>query len=322
MAEPREFDAPVIFGPSAARTCVFAPRRHDDKYRRGVVGFATGSIEYPGAARLGVEAAAHAGCGMVRYLGPGEVGADLVRARPETVLRTGRCTALVAGSGITDLNDDPTRAAEVSTLIERGLPVVLDAGALTLPLPNDAAHERRVVLTPHAREFARLARRIDQLGAHLDDDDAVAAEAIAGDPEWWARRLAAATGATVLLKGVDTIVASADGAECFRVTAPTSVLATAGSGDVLAGLIGALVAVTEGREQSERPSLARLAAAGAWIHGRAALLASTRAAQPMADARVAIAETPTDPVLAPVTPLEVAGATPAVIGALLMEDRA
>ncbi|MHC2999290.1 ADP-dependent NAD(P)H-hydrate dehydratase [Microbacterium sp. HJ5] len=233
------------------------PTAADDKYSRGVLGVRTGSDAYPGAAVLGVEAAWRAGLGMVRYLGPDRPTALVLARRPETVAADGRVQAWLIGSG----TDASTRSADESVAL-RGIlhdtdPVVVDAGALDLAADGTAAR----ILTPHDREHARLRSR---LGLAVAGPDRVAA----------ARETADATGAVVLLKGAVTVVA-APGGGGIEVSAGTPWLATAGTGDVLAGVIGALVAGAVGADRStDAPSLASLAAAGAWLHGHAARIAS------------------------------------------------
>jgi len=236
---------------TAAETAsvVLAPRDHDDKYSRGVVGLHTGSRTYPGAAVLGVEGAWRTGAGLVRYVGDDAVGAFVLQRRPETVLRAGRVGAWVIGSGT-----DPTErtGAERSALIDLlhgEARVIVDAGALDLIGESSAP----LILTPHDGEFAALAHRVGV----IPSDDRVA-DTVA---------LAAAIGHTVLRKGAVTTVAEPDGS-VVEVRAATPWLATAGAGDVLAGVIGTLAA--------QRPTLTGfdIAAAGAWVHGRAARIAA------------------------------------------------
>src|SRR3954451_339058 len=104
----------------------------DDKYSRGVVGVLTGSAESPGAAVLGVEGAARAGAGMVRYLGDEGAARYVLQRRPEVVTAPGRVQAWLRGSGM----DASSRSEEVGERIRKALaenvPVVLDAGALDL----------------------------------------------------------------------------------------------------------------------------------------------------------------------------------------------
>lgn len=237
---------PTLWTPDDAAAVLRVPGEHDDKYTRGVLGVITGSTMYPGAAVLTVEAALRTGIGMVRYLGP-ERAADLVLARrPEAVTADGRVQAWLLGSGMDAVRRD-TRSMIVA--LGQGLPAVLDGGALDLH--DEAAGP--VVITPHYRELARV------IGADVD--------AIAAEPARWASTAAEALGATVLLKGHTTYVAG--GGELFAVRSAPSWLATAGSGDALAGILGALVA-----SAGEHPELARLAATAALVHGLAGARAS------------------------------------------------
>lgn len=308
------------------RACVFAPRPDDHKYRRGTVLMATGSERFPGAALLGVEAAVLAGAGMVRYLGPAPLGAELVLRRPETVLDAPagdpgprRADAVVFGSGIPDLRDDPRRRTAARVLAEAALPggepvhaCVADAGALPLvaDLVNRGKRLGHVLLTPHSGELAGL------LGAVKGSPHAVAdVEADRARSAW---RTSARTGAIVLLKGRETLVAEPEGT-VLSVTSPSCWLASAGTGDVLAGLIGALAAIAARREPEERPGLPRLAAAAAWLHGRAAWLAAAGALGPVDPLRVLepgerLAAGPTG---GPVAASELARRLPTVIAALL-----
>ncbi|WP_345546670.1 ADP/ATP-dependent (S)-NAD(P)H-hydrate dehydratase [Microbacterium jejuense] len=234
------------------------PTAADDKYSRGVLGMRTGSNPYPGAAVLGVEAAWRTGLGMVRYLGPSRA-ADLVLARrPETVTADGRVQAWVIGSGTDAATRTPSDTAALRALLSDTDPVVADAGALDLAVEDEATAPR--ILTPHDREHARLRAA---LGLAVAGADRAAA----------ARETAAATGAVVLLKGAVTVVAAPDG-WTVTVDAGTPWLATAGTGDVLAGVIGALVAGAAAGAAPAAATLAALAASGAWLHGRAGVIAA------------------------------------------------
>jgi hydroxyethylthiazole kinase-like uncharacterized protein yjeF len=233
------------------------PTASDDKYSRGVLGIRTGSDSYPGAAVLGVEAAWRAGLGMVRYLGPERPTALVLARRPETVVVEGRVQAWLIGSGTDTAARLSHETAALRGILHDTDPVVVDAGALDLAA--DATAPR--ILTPHEREHARLRAALG-LG-HAGSERAVAA-----------RETAEATGAVVLLKGATTVVA-APGVAAIEVTAGTPWLATAGTGDVLAGAIGALLAAAaaDGRA-ADASSLAAIAASGAWLHGHAGRLAS------------------------------------------------
>ncbi|MGD8195837.1 ADP-dependent NAD(P)H-hydrate dehydratase [Herbiconiux sp. P18] len=249
----------------AASECIAVPGAHDDKYSRGVLGIVTGSDEYPGAAVLGVDAAVRTGLGMVRYLGPARASDLVLRARPEVVTAAGRVQAWLIGSGMStgDRDADTTRALQRA--IGDGVPVVVDAGALDLVerLTGPA------VLTPHAGELVTLLTR-----SGVDVDRAT----VEADPEHWAARAADATGQVVLLKGRTTHVCAPErpGRErtAARVEAPSSWAATAGSGDVLGGIVGAIVATHAGEVLADPDRLVALAATGAFVHAWAAQRAS------------------------------------------------
>ena len=247
MVEVREW--------SRADTVPFlrVPSPTDDKYSRGVVALRTGSAAYPGAAVLGVEAAWRTGAGYVRYVGEGRASDAVIARRPETVTGgdTGRTRigAWVIGSGTDAAGRDPEEGAALSEILAGTVPVVVDAGALDLAAAADAP----ILVTPHAGELARL-RELLQLPP---DGDRVA----------MAAETAARISGTVLLKGAQTLIAAPDGA-IIAVEAGTGWMATAGTGDVLAGILGALIAANP-----DAP-LAETAAAGAWLHGHAGRLAA------------------------------------------------
>jgi hydroxyethylthiazole kinase-like uncharacterized protein yjeF len=223
----------------------------DDKYTRGVVGMRTGSPAYPGAAVLGVEAAWRAGAGMVRYVGEPEVGRAVLARRPETVLAAGRVQAWVIGSGTDPTHRSAPEERALRDLLEGEAPVVVDAGALDLAAGATAP----VLVTPHAGEFARLRRMLG-----LDPDAGAGADAV--------RQTASLLGAAVLRKGAETIVAT-PGGWCARIRSGTPWLSTAGTGDVLAGVLGAIIAAASEREGFDVETLGPLAATGAWVHGAA-----------------------------------------------------
>lgn len=241
--------------PADAGAHIAVPREFDDKYSRGVLGIVTGSDRYPGAAVLGVEAALRTGLGMVRYLGP-ERATDLVlQRRPEVVTSNGRVQAWLAGSGMDHEDRDAEVLAFLGTALEQDVPVVLDGG--TLDFVDRATGP--VVVTPHFRELGRL------MGVDAGE--------IAADPAAWARRAAGELHATVLLKGHVTYVAGVD--TCLSVSEAPSWLATAGAGDALAGILGALVATHSSDIVADAALMARLAATAAFVHGRAAARASS-----------------------------------------------
>ncbi len=240
-------------GDAAAHIAV--PGVDDDKYSRGVLGIISGSAQYPGAAVLGVDAALRTGVGMVRYLGP-ERAANLVLARrPETVTAPGRVQAWLLGSGMDHDQTEPAAEQGIATALGSGVPVVLDGGLLH----RHTEAQGPTVVTPHHGELARL------LG--------VDREAIAADPPRAAARAAEVFGVTVALKGNTTHIATPDGTRML-VRAPTTWLATAGTGDSLAGILGALVATHAAATESDSGLLARLAATACLVHGLAAERAS------------------------------------------------
>jgi ADP-dependent NAD(P)H-hydrate dehydratase / NAD(P)H-hydrate epimerase len=234
------------------------PRPPDAHKWRSAVVVAAGSPGMTGAAHLAARAAQRAGAGMVRVASPGlehdpglpteAVGIATPPAGWDTVVldQLGRARALVIGPGLG--RRASTDAAVLPTVAAAGVPVLVDGDGLFAlgadPAAALAGRPAPTILTPHDGEFARLA-------GHPPGADRLAA----------ARGLAAATGAVVLLKGPTTVVARPDGRALLS-TMGDARLATAGTGDVLAGVIGALLA--QGVPAFEA------AAAGAWLHGRAA----------------------------------------------------
>jgi ADP-dependent NAD(P)H-hydrate dehydratase / NAD(P)H-hydrate epimerase len=218
------------------------------KYTRGVVGVATGSASFPGAALLSTAGAVAGPAGMVRYAGPAySVVATLhpsVVVTPK-VSEAGRVQAWICGSG---MSDDQRARDEVRAVLAAPVPIVLDADALTMMVdgtlaPHLRARSAPTVLTPHDSEFKRLAGSEpgeDRLGAALN--------------------LAAWTRSVVLLKGDRTVIAAPDGEAWVNPTG-TPALATAGSGDVLGGLLGSLLA-------AGLPPV-RAAVVAAYVHGLA-----------------------------------------------------
>lgn len=256
-----------------------------DKYSRGVLGVIAGGETYTGAALLSVTAAVCAGAGMVRYVGP-PAAASLVRAQvPEAVMGSGQVQAWVVGPGLDP--DDSDQVAAALEVLGADLPCVVDAGGLDLldgPRPRAGA---RTLLTPHAGELARLLNRIDPPEADQAPLDAATVRRL---PVATARRAAELLHATVLLKGAVTLVVPPpkSGLPVRAQADAPPWLATAGSGDVLAGLAGALLAA--GLDPLEAGSLAAL------VHGLAGVEANPGG---------------------PVRALAVAHAIPAVVARLL-----
>jgi hydroxyethylthiazole kinase-like uncharacterized protein yjeF len=272
---------PAVWVPDASDVARWWPRSaaSSTKYTRGVAGLATGSPAFPGAALMSVAGALAGPAGMIRYAGP--IGGDVVRAYPPVVISprvagAGRVQAWLCGCG---LGTDERARDELRAVLGSSVPAVLDADALTLLGDGElnAWLRRRTaptVVTPHDNEFTRVAG--EQVGP--DRVEAV-------------RQLAERLGVVVLLKGDRTIVATPDGMAWANPTG-TAALATAGTGDVLAGLIVSLLAAGLQAFQA--------AVAGAVVHGLAA--------------RRAVDELGGDP--APVSATDVAEALPQVIASL------
>jgi hydroxyethylthiazole kinase-like uncharacterized protein yjeF len=246
-----------------AARCIIIPSELDHKYSRGVLGIITGSAQYPGAAVLTTSAALATGLGMARFHSSSGLAHLVLHQSPEAVVQPGPVTAWLAGSGIHHKKyDDFTtflRHRWFSLLKRQSIPTVLDAGALHLA----GTLTQPTLITPHAGELSRL---LAQHGL------VVSSELIEADSITWAQKSSELLNVTVLLKGSKTVVAQ--GSRVITLPKATPFLATAGSGDVLAGIIGALVATNyiEILNSSER--LADVAATGAYIHNQAALLAS------------------------------------------------
>ncbi|MDR6787993.1 hydroxyethylthiazole kinase-like uncharacterized protein yjeF [Sphingomonas sp. BE138] len=234
---PTDSDAHVL-----ARPALAAPAVDAHKFTRGMVAVVRGRMA--GAAQLAARAAMHAGAGYVELLGATIPGAPhaLVRRRcDDQALGDPRIGALLIGPGLG--RDDEARAL-VEQALATGHPLVIDGDALHLVTPEQLhARAAPLILTPHAGEFAAL------FGA--SDADKLAA----------ARAAAARADATVVFKGPDTVIAGPDGRARLS-PAASSWLSTAGSGDVLAGAIAAMLA------GGHAPLDA--AAAGVWLHGEAA----------------------------------------------------
>ncbi len=242
-----------------SRAFITAPSKLDDKYSRGVLGVIAGSIQYPGAAVMVCEGALLTGVGMVRYLGPSKAENLMLTHRPEVVTQDGQVQAWTIGSGIDPNEIGWRRQRTMKAKVEQLIPVILDAGGLSL-LPQLRAPG---IITPHYRELASLLR---SSGTPVTDVQ------IQSEPKKWARFACEAFQVTVLLKGNVSYVASKDRGIELPPASPW--LATAGTGDVLAGIVGALVA-THSREIANQPEfLADLAATGSLIHAKAAEVAS------------------------------------------------
>ncbi|MEJ0076630.1 MAG: NAD(P)H-hydrate dehydratase [Alphaproteobacteria bacterium] len=240
------------------------PRLHGHKYSRGHAVVISGGMSFTGAARLAARGALRAGAGLVTLASPRAAlpvnaatnlaimvrpvdGAEELRA----FLADARLNAVALGPGLGVGSD--TRAL-VAAALDGERAVVLDADALTSFAEDPAAlfaaiasRHRPVVLTPHQGEFSRLFNNLSQ---SADKSSKLA----------FARAATRASGAIVLLKGPDTVIAAPDGRAAINENAPPW-LATAGAGDVLAGMIVGLLA-------QHMPAF-EAACAGAWLHGEA-----------------------------------------------------
>jgi hydroxyethylthiazole kinase-like uncharacterized protein yjeF len=213
------------------------------KYSRGVVGIAAGSSQYAGAAHLCVAGALTGMAGMVRFVGDADLGRRIVDRAPEVVAGAGRVQAWVVGPG-----GGGDAAEQLDAALEDGVPVVVDASALQ-HVPD--SFDVPALLTPHAGELAQM------LGVERDTVEA--------DPLGHAETAAERWGVTVLLKGARTVVATPGRTTRVNLTG-SPWLGTAGSGDVLAGLCGSLVA--SGADTHDAGSLA------AFLHGAASVRAN------------------------------------------------
>jgi hydroxyethylthiazole kinase-like uncharacterized protein yjeF len=245
------------------KKCIITPSELDNKYSRGVLGVITGSAKFPGAAVLSTASASATGIGMIRFHSNSGLAHLVLHSNPEVVVQPGAVTAWLAGSGI-----DAKRYSDFTTwlrhrwftlLAKQSVPTILDAGALHLA----GKFNQPTLITPHAGELARL---LTARGT------TVTSEAIEGNPKKWAQLASEKLNVVVLLKGSHTVVADADSIIELPVSTPW--LATAGSGDVLAGIVGALVATNYIEILNDRKRLSEVAASAAFIHNSAALLAS------------------------------------------------
>jgi ADP-dependent NAD(P)H-hydrate dehydratase / NAD(P)H-hydrate epimerase len=293
-------DEPIAVVLEGLDVAAWVPEPADDdyKYRRGVVGVAAGSRPYPGAALLVTSAARHANVGMVRFLDRGDGNAALVVGQYPDVVVDGeppadqvRATTWCGGSGFPG---DGVDALTVDAVLAAPVPVVLDAGALTVvadsadvraSIAERAAAGLVTVLTPHDGEFERLrpgllASSAGRLGA--------------------ARTAAAELKAIVVLKGPGTVIVDPAGVAVID-TEGTADLGTAGSGDVLTGIVGGLLSGAWATGRRDASSLVEAVAAGVWLHGRAGRLAALDA---------------------PVTATDISAALPAAIRAARFGDTA
>ncbi len=246
-----------------AAKCIITPSDLDHKYSRGVLGLITGSARFPGAAVLTTSAASATGVGMVRFHSSSGLAHLVLHSTPSAVVQPGKVAAWLVGSGISSkkYSDFTTwlRHRWFKLIQLQSVPTVLDAGALSLA----GSLEQPTVITPHSGELATLltARGVQ-----------VSAEGVEGNPKKWVHIAADTLGVTVLLKGATTYVANDE--LLIQLPVATPWLATAGSGDVLSGIMGALVATNAIEILNDYNHLAYVAASAAFIHNQAAERAS------------------------------------------------
>lgn len=257
---------PVVRALQAADVAALLPRptAESDKYRRGVLGVLAGSDRYPGAAVLATGSAIHGGAGMVRLASaqaarsavrqhwPEVVMAEIDPAKPApSIEAAGQVQAWAAGPG---MGTGPDAAGLLAAVLATSLPALVDADGITIAAGDKALLRRNAptLITPHAGELSRLT------GADREVIEARRLE--------HATAAAAGLGVTVLLKGSTTVIAAPDGGPVLVNATGSSWLATAGSGDVLTGLAGALLA--------QGVPVAQAAAAAAYLHGIAGRLAA------------------------------------------------
>jgi NAD(P)H-hydrate repair Nnr-like enzyme with NAD(P)H-hydrate dehydratase domain len=200
---------------------------------------------------------------MIRFHSSSGLAHLVLHSTPSVVVQPGKVTAWLMGSGI-----EAKKYSDITTWLRhrwfklatlQSVPTVLDAGALHLA----GSLEQPTVITPHSGELSKLL---------ISRGISVSAEAIEGNPKKWVQEAADTLGVTVLLKGSTTYVAN----DSLLIELPTATpwLATAGTGDVLAGIIGSLVATNTVEILNDYNHLAAVAASAAFIHARAADAAS------------------------------------------------
>lgn len=296
---------------SVREACVSVPLRTDSKYSRGVVALLTGSERYPGAGVLSASAACSAGAGYCRFWGPAQAQACLLLSHPELVFddeesltsALSRVSCWVVGSGFAGLDASEPRfplisqlfaqdyqCASSSPVVEAGALraadsasasasefasayVVVDAGALLAFVEARKTRKAgtstedsapRFVITPHTGEMARVMTALtSQRWTHQQVEE---------QPRQCAQYVADNLGCVVVLKGNTTYIAAPE--EQYELSSPTTWLASAGTGDVLAGILGALIAHNSAKLRDRKVSLATVCATSVLLHSVAGALAS------------------------------------------------
>ena len=237
-----------------ARPALSPPEAVSHKYSRGLVAIVSGAM--PGAARLAAVAAARGGAGYVRLIGDQHPPLDAIVPASLESLDDQRVRAMLIGPG---LGRDAAAKLLLARKLARSIPAVIDADALLL-LDPDWRADMPVILTPHSGEFAIL--HPERQGSKIDQ----------------ARAAAAKRNAVVIFKGADTVIAAPDGRVAITGRS-SSWLSTAGTGDVLAGLCAARLAVSGDAFDA--------ACEAVWLHGEAARRAGPAFAADDLTARIA-----------------------------------
>lgn len=274
---------------SVREACVSVPLRTDSKYSRGVVALLTGSERYPGAGILSASAACSAGAGYCRFWGPHSAQDSLLLTHPELVFddeesltsALSRVSCWVVGSGFAGLDASEPRFPLISQLFARDYQrassdayVVVDAGALLAFVDASKARKAggsaanlapRCVITPHTGEMARVMTALtSERWTHQQVEE---------QPRECAQYVADNLGCVVVLKGNTTYVVAPQ--EHYELSSPTTWLASAGTGDVLAGILGALIAQNSVKLRDHQVGLAAVCATGVLLHSVAGALASS-----------------------------------------------
>ncbi|MDC4233615.1 bifunctional ADP-dependent NAD(P)H-hydrate dehydratase/NAD(P)H-hydrate epimerase [Actinomyces sp. B33] len=287
-----------LFRDEDARRLLRPPGPHDHKYTHGAVGLVAGSTTYPGAGLLTCMGACATGAGMVRLDAPAQVQSMVVARLPAVVAVGGRVQSGAVGPGM----DEDTRGRGLDLArfcLASGLPLVLDAGGLALvPDLLDALGGADAVLTPHAGEASAV---LGALGHPRSREEVEADPADAG------RVLARETGALVLVKGATTLIAAPDG-RMVVIERGSPWAATAGTGDVLTGVLAGLAASWRADMENGRGrgDFLGLVALGAHVHAAAGRRAALRVGGSLGG---------------PVRADEIADEVPAVIAGLTGEGR-
>ena len=236
------------------------PSVFDDKYSRGVLGVITGSKTYPGAASLTTKASLRTGVGMIRFLtGEKDLNYLVLEKSAEIVIKDGQVQAWLLGSGIEKNGGKLKTRRKIKKALNQNLPVVLDAGAINFVTMINA----NSIITPHYKELQEL---------FAANSTQVSLVEIKKDPAKWAKKASLEFKTTVLLKGNTTVIC--DDKNLIEVKQGNPFLATAGTGDVLSGILGSLVATNYLRLKNKTISLLEIAQAAVIIHQEASLEAA------------------------------------------------